>query len=133
MATKKKKVPFMYINGVALPTPKVGFSYTTSTMVDSGRNAKAQVVGNKIGRDQTKLDNLEWGYLDADTWEAVLKQFAKFKCTVRYYEPALGHWVTRYMYPGDRTYEPYKVDPTTGQPTGYINCKCNLVDMGYGG
>lgn len=128
----KNFTPFLYINGVALPIPKKGLSYTVTTTVDSSRNAKAQVVGNKVGRDQIKLNNLEWAYLDADTWGAVLKQFEKFKCTVKYYDPVKEKWMTRYMYPGDRTFEVWKVNPKTGVPTGYINCKCNLIDMGYG-
>lgn len=123
---------FIYINGVALPMPKVGFSYTITTTVDSGRNAKGQVTGNKVGRDQIKLNNLEWAHLDASTWAKALKEFQKFKCLVKYWDPVSLSWKTRYMYPGDRTFEVWKINKKTGQPTEYINCKCNLIDMGYG-
>lgn len=125
-------VPFLYINGVGLPIPKRGLSYTVTTTVNSARNAEAQVAGSKVGRDQIKLDNLEWGYLDADVWARVLREFEKFKVSVKYYDPVKERQITRYMYPGDRTFQPHKVDPTTGRPLGYINCKCNLIDMGYG-
>lgn len=128
----KKFVPFLYINGVALPIPKRGLSYTVTTTVDSSRNANAQVTGSKVGRDQIKLNNLEWAHLDADTWGAVLRQFEKFKCTVKYWDPVKQKWLTRYMYPGDRTFEVWKCNPQTGEPIEYINCKCNLIDMGYG-
>lgn len=127
-----KFTPFLYINGVGLPIPKNGLSYTITTTVNSSRNANAQVTGSKVGRDQIKIDNLEWGYLDNDIWAKVLREFQKFKVSIKYYDPVKEKWITRYMYPGDRTFQPYKVDPTTGIPTGYINCKCNLIDMGYG-
>ena len=127
-----KFTPFLYINGVPLPIPKLGMGYTVTTTVDSGRNANAEVTGSKVGRDQIKLNNLEWGVLDADTWAAVLREFEKFKCLVKYYDPVKQKWMTRYMYPGDRSFDIFKADPTTGIPTLYSNCKCNLIDMGYG-
>lgn len=123
--------PFLYINGVALPMPKTGFSYTVTTTVDSSRNANAQVTGSKVGRDQIKLNNLEWPHLDASTWGRALREFEKFKVSIKYYDPVKQKWMTRYMYPGDRTFEVWKVN-SKGEPTEYINCKCNLIDMGYG-
>lgn len=125
-------VPFIYINGVPLPIPKRGLKYTVTTTVDSSRNANAQVTGSKVGRDQQKLNDLEWAHLDADTWARALREFEKFKCSVKYYDPVKQDWVTRYMYPGDRTFELWKVDTKTGVPLEYINCKCNIIDMGYG-
>ena len=127
-----KQANFIYINGVGLPPPKLGFSYTVTTTVDAGRNANAQVTGSKVGRDQIKLDNLEWPHLDADTWGKILREFEKFKCLVEYYDPVKQKWMSRYMYPGDRTFKVFKVNPNTGIPTEYTDCKCNLVDMGYG-
>lgn len=124
-------VPFIYINDVPLPIPKRGLSYTVTTTVDSSRNANAQVTGSKVGRDQLKLDNLEWAHLDATTWSRALKEFEKFKCRIRVFDPVSMTWITRYFYPGDRTFELWKADPNTGQPLEYVNCKCNLIDMGY--
>lgn len=123
--------PFLYINGVALPMPKTGFSYTVTTTVDSSRNANAQVTGSKVGRDQIKLNNLEWPHLDARTWAKALREFEKFKVSIKYWDPVKQKWMTRYMYPGDRTFEVLKIN-SKGEPTEYINCKCNLIDMGYG-
>ena len=123
--------PFLYINGVALPMPKTGFSYTVTTTVDSSRNANAQVTGSKVGRDQIKLNNLEWPHLDAATWGRALREFEKFKVSIKYWDPVKQKWIMRYMYPGDRTFEVFKIN-SKGEPTEYINCKCNLIDMGYG-
>lgn len=125
-------VPFLYINGVGLPVPKRGLSYTVTTTVNSSRNAEAQVAGSKVGRDQIKIDNLEWAHLDASVWASVLRELEKFKVMIRYYDPVKEEWLSRYMYPGDRTFQPNKINPETGEPMDYINCKCNLIDMGYG-
>lgn len=125
-------VPFLYINGVPLPHPKRGISYTVTTTVDSARNAQAQVAGSKVGRDQIKIDNLEWAHLDARIWGRVLRELEKFKVIIQYYDPVKEKWMSRYMYPGDRTFTPNKVDSRTGAPLDYIDCKCNLIDMGYG-
>lgn len=125
-------VPFLYINGVGLPIPKRGMSYTVTTTVDSARNAEAQVAGSKVGRDQIKLDSLEWAHLDAGTWASILRELEKFKVLVRYYDPVKEVWMERYMYPGDRSFTPNKVNPTNGIPIDYLDCKFNLIDMGYG-
>lgn len=122
---------FIKINGNPYPTPKRGLSFAVSTLVDSARNANGEVVGQKIGRDLQKLDGLEWGYLDAETWSSILKEFDKaFYVTVSYPDMVNNVWTTRKMYPGDRTATPYRVDPDTLFPTAYINCKVNLIDCG---
>lgn len=130
MANKEK--PFIYINGVGLPTPKKGLKYIYTTTVDAGRNAEGAVTGSKVGRDQIKINDLEWAYLDGRTWSNVLREFEKFRLNVKYFDPAKQKWITRLMYPGDRSFELLKADPITGEPLEYINCKCNLIDMGYG-
>lgn len=123
---------FMYLNGIEVPIPKEGLSYTVTTTVDAGRNANAEVTGSKVGRDQIKLNNLEWPHLDAQTWARMLREFDKFKCSVKYYDPVWERWITRYFYPGDRTFVVHKMDPKTGRPLEYRDCKCNIIDMGYG-
>lgn len=123
--------PFIYINGIPFPPPKMGMSYTVTTTVDSSRNANAQVIGNKVGRDQIKLDNLEWPILDAHTWGKALREFRKFKLDVKYYDPVEEKFITRKFYPGDRSFILHKVDKNTGIPLEYRECKCNLIDMGY--
>lgn len=101
-----------------------------STIVDSARNANAVVVGQVVGREQQKLDNLYWGHLDAATWSAILREFNNFYVTVTYPDMVNNTWTTRKMYPGDRSATPYRLDPNTGLPSEYINCKVNLIDCG---
>lgn len=122
--------PFIRINGHAYPQPRRGLELLDATIVDSGRNANAVVVGQVVGRRQQKLNNLFWGYLTAEQWSALLKEFNNFFVTVTYPDMVNNTWTTRKMYPGDRTATPFHLNPETGLPLDYINCKVNIVDCG---
>lgn len=118
------------MNGKEYPPPARGLNFQIVTTVTAGRNANNEVVGQKVGRDQQKLDNLFWPHLTASVWAAMLQEFEKFELTITYPDPVHNTWITRKMYPGDRTMTVFKTDPNTGLPSEYINCKCNVVDMG---
>lgn len=119
----------IYINDVAVPYPKRGLKLLTTTAVTAARNADAEVVGQKVGRDQYKLDSLVWPYLDAETWSSILKQLDQFYVMVKFPDQVNNNWKTVMMYPGDRSAEPYWIGED-GLPTTYINCKVNLIDCG---
>lgn len=51
---------FITINGTKFPQPRRGLELLSATIVDSARNANGVVVGQKVGRDQQKLNNLFW-------------------------------------------------------------------------
>ena len=121
---------FIKINGRDYPCPRRGLEMMVATIVDSARNANAVVVGQVVGREQQKLNNLEWAYLTAEQWSAILKEFSNFYVTVSYPDMVNNTWTTRKMYPGDRTAEPFHLDPVTQLPIDYSNCKVNLIDCG---
>lgn len=103
----------------------------TATIVDSGRNANGVVVGQKVGRDQQKLNSLQWAYMDAETWSSLLQEFEDgFFVTVTYPDMVHNTWTTRKMYPGDRTAKPFHLDEDTGLPLDYLDCRVNLIDCG---
>ena len=87
-------------------------------------------MGQKIGRDNYKIDNLSWPYLDAATWSSMLKEFESFFVTVEFWDMVNNTWKTLTMYPGDRTADVYMTDKQ-GKPISYINCKVNIVDTGW--
>lgn len=123
--------PFIKINGNAYPQPRRGLELLTATIVDSARNANGVVVGQKVGRDQQKLNALQWAYMDAVTWAKLLQEFdSGFFVTVTYPDMVYNKWTTRKMYPGDRTAKPFHLDPDTGLPLDYIDCKVNIIDVG---
>lgn len=122
---------FIRVNGKPFPAPKRYPNMVVTTAVDSARNANNKVVGQKIGRDNYKVDNLEWPYLDAATWSAMLKEFDKsFFVTVQFWDMVNNNWRTLTMYPGDRTADVFKID-SQGRPTHYLNCKVNIIDAGW--
>ena len=120
---------YLAINGYELPPPKRGVRPTVTTVVDAGRNANGSVVGQRVGRDQYKIDSLEWPWLTADQWAQILSVLSHFFVYVTFTDPVSNSFKTVKMYCGDRTAEPYWVDEN-GKPTHYRNCKVNLIDCG---
>ena len=96
----------IYVNGKPFPSPKRGLNFITSTIVTSSRNANGEVVGQKVGRDQNKLDSLVWPVLDAETWSEMLQEFNNFYVTVKFPDMVANKWKTLKMYPSDRSAEP---------------------------
>ncbi|MFT4146430.1 MAG: hypothetical protein QM644_18460 [Mobilitalea sp.] len=119
------------INGKKFPSPDKGLTFEVATCVDAGRNANMEFVGQKVGREQYKIDSLQWYSLDAETWSEFLIECEKFKLLVTFPDMVHNRMATLLMYPGNRTASP---DPTSigsnGMPKRYLMCKCNIVDCG---
>ena len=120
----------IYINGHRYPNYDVGPGLIIATNVSDGKNAYGEFVGRRVGRDQDKIDGLQWSFLDAKTWSDILKEFDAFVATVRFPDMKTGTWKTERMYPGNRTATFAEIDPVTELPTRYKNCKVNLIDCG---
>ena len=120
---------FLAINGYELPPCKRGVSITVTTAVNQGRNSNGAVVGQKIGRDQYKIDGLEWAWLSASEWSRILQAMSNFFFYVTFIDPASNKKRTIKMYCGDRNGKPYFVDKS-GHPTYFTDCKVNLIDTG---
>ena len=123
---------YITIAGVQLPPLSIDSGKSTiSTNVNAGRNTNAVVVGQKIGRDQSKLE-CNWSYLPANEWKRILDIFERsFFNQVRYYDMQKGTFITRTMYVGDRSARPFKLNGLK-EPTGYLECQLNLIDTGRG-
>lgn len=117
------------INGKEFPAPDVGANLLVATNVSDGKNALGEFVGQKVGRDQYKVDNLQWKFLDAETWSKMLKEFDSFIVTARFPDMVNNCFITLRIYPGNRTATPSAFDKD-GLPTLYQNCKVNLIDCG---
>lgn len=120
---------FLLINGQSIPSPKRGVHVVVTTVVDAGRNANGAVVGQKVGRDQYKINGLEWPWLEANEWQRILQILSNFYVNVSFPNPVTNERVTIKMYCGDRSGEPYFLG-ADGKPTHYKNCKVNLIDTG---
>lgn len=117
------------INGRDFPAPDIGGNLIVSTNVSAGKNAKGEFIGQKIGRDQYKFDSLQWKYLDAETWAAILREFDKFVVTAKIPDMVNNRFLTIQMYPGNRTATPVEFN-AAGLPTKYRDCKVNIIDCG---
>jgi hypothetical protein len=121
---------FLNVNGYDFPCPHVGFQYIISTTVNAGRNANNAVIGQRVGRDLYKLNNLEWVGLDPEVWQNMLRAVEPFYVPVTFEDYRTGEPITIIMYPGDRTATPLFADKDSHRITKYENCKFNLIDAG---
>lgn len=114
------------------PEPS-SYSGTTSTLVDSARNAQGVVVGAVIRDDVGKVQ-IGWKYLTVKQWADILKCFSiarggKFYNNVTFFCQDTGDWTTREMYVSDRTANMFRRDPKTGDVLGYVDCSLSLVEV----
>ena len=117
------------INGVACPCPVYGIEIIKSVVVDSGRNANGEVVGQQIGRTLYKLNNLEWRGLTVSEWDSIYSALKSngFFARVTFVDTD-NSTKTITMYPGDVTAKP--LFAKNGKYTRYESCKFNLIDVG---
>ena len=117
------------INGREFPSPDIGGNLVVATNVSDGKNAKGEFIGQRVGRDQHKFENLQWKFLDAVTWATMLQEFDKFVVTARIPDMVHNRMMTIRVYPGNRTATPVEFD-SDGLPTMYQDCKVNIIDCG---
>ena len=130
MASVSGLSSFLNVNGYDFPCPGVGFTYTITTTVNAGRNANNAVIGQRVGRDLYKFDNLQWVGLMPETWRMMLAAVEPFYVPVTFEDFRTGKPITIIMYPGDRTAKPLFADKNSHLVTMYENCKFNLIDTG---
>jgi len=121
------------INGHSYKAPS-NLGGLVATLVSEARNASGVFTGQRIGRDQHKLDNLCWNYLTADEWSEILNEFNdSFTFTLEFFDPVRKDFRTITAYPSDRTFD-YPVGAhfynDDGSPKCFFNCKVNFVDTG---
>lgn len=121
---------FIKINGKELPYPSTGLQVQRQQLVDSKRNAMGEVVAQKINRRLFKFNNLKWSHLTASQWQSILQEIEKFEGELTFYNALTGKMETKKVYWGDATEEVFKIDTNTGAVLEYINCQCNIIDMG---
>lgn len=117
------------INGTSFPTPIRGLTEIVSTNVNTGRNALGEMVGERVGRDIYKLDNVEWRWLTKAQWQTMLQAVSDFKFHMTFPDAVNGGYCTHLCYVGDRHCEPYYIN-SDGDFTFYRTCKMNFIDCG---
>jgi len=122
---------FIKINNKILPYPDNNVIFHRQQFVDSSRNALGQVVAQKINRRIYKIEALTWKHLTAEQWREILVEIEKFTGTLTFWNNLSGAFETIEVYWGDASEEVFRINPETGEVLEYLNCKCNIIDMGY--
>lgn len=120
---------FIKINNYELPCPARGINFQYQQLVDSERNAKGVMIGQKVNRRLIKLDGVIWPYLSDDDWRDILVEIEKFVGTLTYWDTRLHNWYKMEVYWGDASATPYELD-STGREVSWTDCKCNIIDTG---
>lgn len=119
---------FLIVNNIVLPIPAPGMTITTAQAVDAGRNANNQLVGQKVGRRQWKINNLSWNGLTPEEWTRIKAAIEDFQVPVTFTgDDNRRHTV--HMYPGDTEGRPFSIKNL--EYTFYETCKFNLIDCGW--
>lgn len=123
--------PLCTIAGTAIPDPST-YSGTTSTVVDSGRNAKGYVVGTVIRDDIGKVE-MTWSFITVQDWANILKLFSikqggSFTNSVTFFCQDTGGWETRTMYVNDRKAAVF-LRNRDGSIKGYKDASLSLIEV----
>lgn len=120
---------FLEINGVAVPCPSTGLEVIISTAVNSGRNAQAEVIGERVGRDIVKYNNLRWAWLTQSEWSMICSLFNNFFVVAKVFNPEINGFQYIKMYPGDRSAQIYWINKDESI-RNFRDCKVNIIDCG---
>ena len=123
-------IDFLVVNGKSFPMTKVDTGkQTVATVVNDARNALGVFIGQKIGRDQSKIEYVA-PVLTADEWSEILQLFeTSFINNVTFFDMVTNQKITRKMYVNDRTATPLAIDDN-GNVLVWKDCSLNLIDTG---
>ena len=130
---------------VDLPTPS-DYDASASTLVDSARNSKGEVVGQVILEDVAKIE-LQWNFLTVAQYSQIAQLFdshygGNFFNFVSYFDVIKGDFDSsntgtptlathRVFYPNDRKVQFAHITlDANGKPKGYTGVQLHLIDTG---
>ena len=119
------------IGSYDFPAPST-YSGTTSTILDSGRNAKGYVVGAVIREDIGKVE-MTYNFISVADWAELLSKFSAkrggaFINSVTFFCQDSGTWETRDMYISDRQANVFLRDEA-GNIRGYTGASLSIVEV----
>lgn len=123
--------PMIKVAGHDIPEPST-YQATTSTVVDSARNAEAYMVGAVI-RDDVAKASMSWNFISTQDWAYILSLFSikrggAFTNQVELFLQDIGDWDTREMYVSDRVANVF-LRNKDGSIKGYTNASLSLVEV----
>ena len=124
------------VNGTWLPAPS-HYKMTSTTIVDSARNADGVVMGSVVRAGIRKIE-LTWNFLTQAQFSLIAGLFDSanhFFNPVYYFDTITGSYQERQMYVGDRVSDTadivatYDSVGTIIQINGYKNVKLSLIEV----
>lgn len=122
-------------SGIEIPEPAFGSGKVTiSTLVNAGRNANGQFIGQVIGGDKLKIE-LNWQIMTPQQFHDMLAIWnrnvaGKFVNEFTVYDPRTMTYRNMNMYVGDRSGNPIMVgSPGTGHPGYWQDVQANLIEV----
>lgn len=128
MASRYGNDLFLIVNNVVMPIPAPTYSVVSAQGVSSGRNAKNQLIGQRVGRRQWKINNLEWHGLTQEDVKKIHQAIEPFYVPVTFTDLE-GNRRTIHMYPSDAEGKPFRIENM--QYTRFDSLKFNLIDCGW--
>lgn len=125
--------PLVSIGDYAVPEPST-YSGTISTVVDAGRNTKAEYIGSVIRENIAKVE-LTWLFISAEDWSGLMKKFisqygGSYINDVTFFCSTTNNWETRKMYvSGDRTDNGVFLRRDDGSIRGYRGSRIALIEV----
>ena len=100
-----------------------------ATMVNQARTADGIVRGEVIAT--APKHELKWRVLTPEKWSEILTFFNKhFYFEATYTDMITNSTVTKTMYVGDRSAQPFLIDTVSGKPRYYLDCQANIIGIG---
>ena len=108
------------------------YSGTVATVVDSGRNTEAVMIGAVIRENVGKVE-MKWNFLAIDKWSEICALFdgsrgGAFYNPVDFFCLDLAEWTTREMYVSDRK-AGVQLRQKDGSVKGLTGCSLNLIEV----
>lgn len=95
-------VNLIEINGVRLPTPsKFSVNIDDLDSQNSGRNVYGYMLRDRIRAAVYKV-SIEWEAVTANQYRLIIDTMRNPKCTVKFFDPNTGDYVTKEFYVGTR-------------------------------
>ena len=124
---------FVRVNNTWLPAPST-YKMTSSTVVNSARNAQGVVKGTVVRAGIRKIE-MTWKFLTQAQYSLIAGMFdTNFINTVYYFDTITGNYQTRTMYVGDRVSDTAELKVSLSGSSinrieGYQNVKLSLIEV----
>ena len=120
-------------NGIAYPPPLMGYGLIASQYMKEGRNAKGELIIDKINRRTEKLNNVAFPVTSYEKMLEFRRAVETMAVWITYWDLYLDRPNERKFYFGDFSLEPVAwedVGASVLKPVRFKSMRCDVTDMG---